>query len=133
MKTGSARNCGERVRAGAANGHHAPSSAWRRVSCRRRVFNPPPQVELDGLAVSADRGLRLALDVPTALALNACFTLACIDIVTRVQVLPWWLRGGDAVEPLLTVRNMTRARDENKWNTLALQRVIQEELIENKH
>ena len=83
--------------------------------------------------MSADRGLRLALDVPTALALNACFTLACIDIVTRVQVLPWWLRGGDAVEPLLTVRNMTRARDENKWNTLALQRVIQEELIENKH
>jgi presequence protease len=53
--------------------------------------------------------------------------------VIRVQVLPWWLRGGDAVEPLLTVRNMTRARDENKSDTLALQRVIREELIENKH
>jgi Zn-dependent M16 (insulinase) family peptidase len=69
-----------------------------------------PQVELDGLAVSADRGLRLALDI-----------------------LPWWLRGGDAVEPLLTVRNMARARDQNKDNTRALQRLIQEELIDNKH
>lgn len=67
-------------------------------------------MELDGLAVSADRGFRLAMDV-----------------------LPWWLRGGDAVEPLLTVRNMKRARKENQDSTRVLQRLIQEELIDNSH
>jgi presequence protease len=50
-----------------------------------------------------------------------------------MDVLPWWLRGGDAVEPLCTVSNMKRARNENKDNTHVLQQLIREELIENNH